>query len=97
MVQTLIVHLWTAPGKEDEMKAALLESAQIYLKDAGTINWFVMQDPKDPTAFSIVERYEDEEAIKTHFANPHFEKFRTVIGPLTEGAKEKQIIPYTEL
>ncbi|KAF8211817.1 hypothetical protein K438DRAFT_1958889 [Mycena galopus ATCC 62051] len=90
MVQTLIVHLWTAPGKEDAMKAALLESAQIYLRDPGTINWFVMQDPKDPTAFSIVERYENEEAIKTHIANPRFEKFRNDVAPLTEAQRRNR-------
>jgi hypothetical protein len=59
MVFTLVVHLWTQPGKEAEMKDILIEASQTYLKDKGTINWFVMQDAQDPTAWSIVERYED--------------------------------------
>ncbi|KAF8211811.1 hypothetical protein K438DRAFT_1807993 [Mycena galopus ATCC 62051] len=97
MVETVIVHFWTAPGKEAEMKAVLLEAAETYLKDPGTLNWFVMQDPKDPSAWSIVERYEDEAAMKVHFENPHFKKFMTDVGPLTEGTQERQILTYTEL
>ncbi|KAJ7204625.1 hypothetical protein B0H12DRAFT_1035250 [Mycena haematopus] len=99
MVHTVIVHFWTAPGKEAEMKAVLLEASQIYLKDAGTISWFVMQDPKDSTAWSIVERYENEDSMKIHFSNPYFKKFMADVGPLmiTEGPKERQILTYVEL
>jgi quinol monooxygenase YgiN len=62
MVKTIIVHFWTLPKKEaeDQMKAILKEAKATYLKDAGTLDWLVMQDPKDSTAWSIVERYEDE-------------------------------------
>ncbi len=38
---TIIVHFWTQPDKEAEVKALILEAQQIYLKDEGTINWFV--------------------------------------------------------
>ncbi|KAJ6464521.1 hypothetical protein C8R45DRAFT_501319 [Mycena sanguinolenta] len=97
MVFILIVHLWTQPGKEAEMKAVLVEASQIYSKDQGTINWFVMQDAKDPTAWSIVERYDQESDVKTHQENPYYKKFRDLVGPLVDSARPMQILSYNEL
>ena len=68
MVFTLIAHLWTQPGKEAEMKALLAEASQTYSKDQGTINWFVMQDTQDPTAWSIVERYDQESVSRSELS-----------------------------
>ncbi|KAJ7224667.1 hypothetical protein GGX14DRAFT_426473 [Mycena pura] len=97
MVFTVVVHLWTQPGKEVEMKNILIEASQTYLKDKGTINWFVMQDAQDPTAWSIVERYEDQGDIKTHRENPYYKKFRELIGPFLDSAKPLQILQHNEL
>ncbi|KAF7347510.1 putative Antibiotic biosynthesis monooxygenase [Mycena venus] len=97
MVFTLIAHLWTQPGKEAEMKALLLEASQIYLKDEGTINWFVMQDTKDPTAWSIVERYEAESSLTLHTENPYYKKFIETVGPLVDPSKPPQILKHNEL
>ncbi|KAJ6472479.1 hypothetical protein C8R45DRAFT_1164157 [Mycena sanguinolenta] len=36
------------PGKEEEMKTALREARETYMKDMGTLSWFVMQDPRIP-------------------------------------------------
>jgi len=97
MVFPAIVHFWTLPGKEAEMKAVLLKASQTYLKDEGTLNWFVMQDTKDPTAWSAVERYENESCLKTHFENPYFKKFTEDVVPLLDSSKERQILTYNEL
>ncbi|KAF7330954.1 Antibiotic biosynthesis monooxygenase protein [Mycena venus] len=97
MVFTLVVHLWTQPGKEAEMKNILTEASQTYLKDKGTINWFVMQDAHDPTAWSIVERYEDASDLKTHQENPYYKKFRELVGPILDSAKPLQILQHNEL
>jgi len=79
------------------MKAVLLEASQTYVKDEGTLNWFVMQDTKDPTAWSIVERYEEESSLKPHTENPYFKKFMEDIGPLVDPSKERQILTHNEL
>ncbi|KAJ7822481.1 hypothetical protein B0H14DRAFT_1318967 [Mycena olivaceomarginata] len=99
MVKTIIVHFWTLPKKEaeDQMKAILKEAKATYLKDAGTLDWLVMQDPKDSTAWSIVERYQDEAAFNAHFANPYYKKFMADVGPITDSAKETQILIFEEL
>ncbi|KAJ6577618.1 hypothetical protein B0H19DRAFT_1120679 [Mycena capillaripes] len=97
MVFTLVVHVWTQPGKETEMKNLLLEASQTYVKDEGTLNWFVMQDAQDPTAWSIVERYESEGSVKIHQANPFYKKFMETVGPLSNPAKPIQILKNNEL
>jgi len=79
------------------MKNILIEASQTYLKDKGTINWFVMQDAQDPTAWSIVERYEDQGDIKTHQENPYYKKFRELVGPIVDSTKPLQILQHNEL
>ena len=61
-VITLIVNIHLAPNLEHPplVRAKLLEGSKIYLRDPGTLSWFVMEDSKDERSFTIVERYEDE-------------------------------------
>ncbi|KAJ7120981.1 hypothetical protein C8R44DRAFT_170816 [Mycena epipterygia] len=47
------------------MRAKLIEASQVYSKDQETIAWFVMQDHKDPRAWCIVERYEQESILSS--------------------------------
>jgi len=63
MVYTIVVHLYANDSPEDigKLKERLIEASQVYSKDKETISWFVMQDHIDPRAFTIVERYENEE------------------------------------
>ncbi len=63
MVYTLTVHLRAKsddPSIIQKLKNKLIEASRVYSKDKETVSWFVMQDAKDPRAFTIVERYENE-------------------------------------
>lgn len=62
MVYTIVVHLYAKAGEDNisKLSAKLIEASRVYSKDKETISWFVMQDTKDPRAFTIVERYEQE-------------------------------------
>ncbi|KAJ7505553.1 hypothetical protein B0H11DRAFT_2220978 [Mycena galericulata] len=86
MVYTLVVHMHAKEGADVEQKIRnkLIEASQVYSKDRGTIDWFVMQDEKDPRAWSIVERYEQESSLEVHQANPFFAAFGAYIGPLLD-------------
>lgn len=66
MVYTITVHLYCndAPESIPRLKAKLVEAAGVYRKDHETLDWLVMQDVKDPRAFTIVERFETEEVRK---------------------------------
>ncbi|KAM0787169.1 hypothetical protein ACM66B_006418 [Microbotryomycetes sp. NB124-2] len=58
----------------------LVEFSERYKKDQGTLDWFVLQDPKDATKFAIYERYEDKGA------NPAFKEFGAFFKPLLAAA-----------
>ena len=62
MVYTIVVHLYAKDDKETiaKLSAKLIEASRVYSQDKETLSWFVMQDTKDPRAFTFVERYEHE-------------------------------------
>ncbi|KAJ7481740.1 hypothetical protein FB451DRAFT_1237010 [Mycena latifolia] len=84
MVHTFVVHMYAKEGKdvEEKLRNKLAEASQVYCKDKETLSWFVMQNPKDPRAWCIVERYEQESSLKYHVANPFFKTFGEYVGPL---------------
>ncbi|SGY38731.1 BQ5605_C003g02065 [Microbotryum silenes-dioicae] len=100
MVLCILVSIaLNSESSAEEVKSRLVEFAQSYRSDQGTLDWHVMQNPKiyvqDKTKFAIVERYTDGKAIKTHTANPLYAKFGKWIAPLV--ASPPVITVYTEL
>ncbi|EIW72228.1 hypothetical protein M231_05745 [Tremella mesenterica] len=82
MVYTIVVHLQALPEAVDKIKEKLIEAASIYRQDKETIDWIVMQDPKDDTKFCIVERYEQESSQQYHLGNPYWKTFDPYVVPL---------------
>ncbi|KAF2215682.1 hypothetical protein CERZMDRAFT_120026 [Cercospora zeae-maydis SCOH1-5] len=97
MVYTLVVHLHAKAGEENISKliAKLQEASQVYSKDKETLGWFVMQDHKDPQAFTIVERYAHESSQKYHLENPYWQTFDKYVVPLLD--REMDLRRYNEL
>ncbi|GHJ84681.1 hypothetical protein NliqN6_1083 [Naganishia liquefaciens] len=82
MVYTIIVHLQSKPDCVQKLKDKLVEAAAVYRKDKETLDWHVMQDPKDDTKFAIVERYEQESSQQYHLNNPYWKTFDPYVIPL---------------
>ncbi|KAJ9114645.1 hypothetical protein QFC22_005521 [Naganishia vaughanmartiniae] len=82
MVYTIIVHLQCKPDCVQKLKDKLVEAAAVYKKDRETLDWYVMQDPKDETKFAIVERYEQESSQQYHLDNPYWKTFDPYVLPL---------------
>ncbi|KAJ3283519.1 hypothetical protein HDU79_008987 [Rhizoclosmatium sp. JEL0117] len=97
MVHTVVVHLYAKDDAEAIAKVAskLVEASQIYVKDKGTLDWFVMQDHQDKRAFTIVERYDVEASLDIHRANPFFATFGPYMQPLLE--KPYEVRRFNEL
>ncbi|RSH81199.1 uncharacterized protein EHS24_008636 [Apiotrichum porosum] len=85
MVYTIVVHLQSKPDTVDKLKAKLIEAAGVYRKDKETLDWHVMQDPKDATKFCIVERYLNEDSQQYHLGNPYWKTFDPYVIPLLAG------------
>jgi len=53
MVFTIIVHLNVKSEHVDKVKAKLIEASRVYVKDQGTIDWFVSQSKLLEIVFSL--------------------------------------------
>ncbi|GAB7364734.1 hypothetical protein MBLNU230_g5533t1 [Neophaeotheca triangularis] len=97
MVYTLVVHLYAKDDAETIKKlvAKLQEASQVYSNDKECLGWFVMQDTKDPRAFTIVERYLHESSQKYHLENPYWQTFDPYVKPLL--AKDMDLRRLNEL
>lgn len=68
------------------LKEEMAESLRI---EPGVLTLFAVTDKNDPSSFTILEIYADEEAYKSHIQSPHFKKYKE--GTL-EMVKELEII-----
>ncbi|NVE94492.1 putative quinol monooxygenase [Altererythrobacter lutimaris] len=48
----------------------------------GCISYAYAQDVLDPSVLHITEKWQDEEALATHFATPHMAEFQEALGQL---------------
>ncbi|KAK7921082.1 hypothetical protein PG985_009104 [Apiospora marii] len=97
MVYTLTVHMYAKDDAEciEKLKLKLIEAARVYRNDKETVDWFVMQDVKDPRAFTVVERFEQESSQKYHLENPYWKTFDPYVIPLL--AKDMDLRRHEEL
>jgi quinol monooxygenase YgiN len=66
---------WTAQeGREDEVRAAVLQLIGPSRAEPGIRTYQPHQDPENPRVFFFYEQYEDEAAYTAHGASEHFRR-----------------------
>jgi autoinducer 2-degrading protein len=87
-MRAIVAYLTAKPGLEDKFKEAMVAQAQRCLaNEPGCLQFDVVQDPKSPTRFVMLEVYKDDAAIKAHQDSQHFKDFRPVVGDLVADRK----------
>src|SRR5215467_7196086 len=87
-MRAILAYLTTKPGKDTEFKEKMTAQAKRCLaNETGCLQFDVVQDPKAPTRFVMLEIYKDDEAIKAHQESEHFKAFRPVVGDLLADRK----------
>jgi autoinducer 2-degrading protein len=87
-MRTILAYLTTKPGKEAQFQEQMTAQAKRCLaNEPGCLQFDVVQDPKDPTRFVMLEVYKDDAAIKAHQDSQHFKDFRPVVGDLIADRK----------
>ena len=87
-MRAIIAYLTAKPGKEAEFKEKMTAQAKRCLaNEAGCLQFDVVQDPKSPTRFVMLEIYKDDAAIQAHQDSQHFKDFRPVVGDLIADRK----------
>ncbi len=81
---TVIAYMKAAPGKRDELKAALEALVEPTGKEAGYVNYDLHQGVEDPDAFLLYENWESGEHLDAHLAAPHVEQFAARIPELLD-------------
>jgi|ERR1700760_2246905 quinol monooxygenase YgiN len=73
-------------GQEDTMRRALLAVADnVRLNEAGTIGFFVSQDPADACVFTTYERFLDQSAMDAHNNSEVVARFFAIARPILDG------------
>ena len=87
-MRAILAYLTTKPGKEAQFQEQMTAQAKRCLaNEPGCLQFDVVQDPKDPTRFVMLEVYRDDAAIKDHQDSQHFKDFRPVVGDLIADRK----------
>ncbi len=74
-------HHYLKPEFVEAYRTAILENAALSNKEPGILRFEVFQDTEDPTHFSLIEMYRDQEARDAHMQSAHFFKWKdTVLG-----------------
>lgn len=84
----VVANLRVKPEHAGDMARKLVEAAQTYRKDQGTLAWHVHRSEQDPNLFVIYERYGQKSDLDTHRANPYYSEFGKTIGPWLDGRAE---------
>jgi (4S)-4-hydroxy-5-phosphonooxypentane-2,3-dione isomerase len=72
-------HHYIKPEFVEAYKEAILENARITIQEDGIIRFDVFQDQDDPTHFSLLEIYCNQEARDFHLQTNHFLKWKDVV------------------
>jgi autoinducer 2-degrading protein len=87
-MRAILAYLTTKPGKEAQFQEQMTAQAKRCLaNEPGCLQFDVVQDPKDPMRFVMLEVYKDDAAIKAHQDSQHFKDFRPVVGDLIADRK----------
>jgi (4S)-4-hydroxy-5-phosphonooxypentane-2,3-dione isomerase len=87
-MRTILAYLTAKPGKEAEFCEKMTAQAKRCLaNEPGCLQFDVVQDPKNPTRFVMLEVYKDDAAIQAHQDSQHFKDFRPVVSELVADRK----------
>jgi len=67
---TVVATFQARPGKEAELRAALIGLLAPTRKEAGCLNYDLHQSPKDPAKFLFHENWANQTALDAHMQSP---------------------------
>lgn len=73
------------PEMVDDLTKLALDLVIASRKEEGNISYNFYADINDPSRFTFIEVWKDQEAIDIHNETPHFQDFVAKAGPLFAG------------
>ena len=81
---TVIAYMRAAPGKREELRAALESLIEPTSQENGYVNYDLHQSVEDPDRFFFYENWESGEHLDAHLSAPHLEEFAASIPQLLD-------------
>ena len=81
---TVIAYMRAAPGKRDELRAALEALIEPTSREKGYVTYDLHQGIEDPDRFFFYENWESGEHLDAHLAAPHLQEFAARISELLD-------------
>ncbi len=81
---TVIAHMRAAPGKRDELRAALEALVEPTSKEQGYVNYDLHQGIEDPDRFFFYENWESDADLDAYLDAPHLRDFAARIPELLD-------------
>lgn len=83
---TVIAYMRAAPGKRDELKAALEALVEPTRQEKGYVNYDMHQGTEDPDVFAFYENWESADDLDAHLDAPHLQSLGARIPELLDEA-----------
>jgi quinol monooxygenase YgiN len=81
---TVIAFMRAAPGKRDELRAALEALVEPTSQEEGYVNYDLHQSTEDPDRFFFYENWESDADLDAHLDAPHLRDFAARIPELLD-------------
>ena len=85
---SVIAKIPAAPGKRDELAAALQTALETAKGEAGTRYYILHTDDKDADVLWMYEMYESQADLESHMGSDAFKALGPAIGPFLGGRPE---------
>ena len=87
---TLVVHFQVSPDHLEEARELFAQHESDGRNDRGNLEFRVFQDCDEPTRFTSVETWVNQEAISDHDATDHHDQFLAALKKIQSGEKQVQ-------
>jgi quinol monooxygenase YgiN len=71
---TVVATFQARPGKEADLRAALISLLAPTREEPGCVSYDVHQSADDPAKFLFYENWQSKEALDAHMRSPHLQK-----------------------
>jgi len=80
----LAVSLTAKPGREADLKKALVDLLAPSRADDGCLSYELHADRENPRHFFLYEAWSDDSTWRAHMETPHLKRFGEISGEFTE-------------
>jgi quinol monooxygenase YgiN len=73
----VVARVKARPGRVNELLSVLNSMVEPTRKEPGCISYELLQNNEDPTDFTLIEEWQSDTALQSHFATKHFKEALT--------------------